>query len=46
MFDFFKKLNATKEEEILQYVKNEYPNEYARVRAQMELIQSVPTANI
>jgi hypothetical protein len=42
MFNWLKKLNASRNEEIVQYVKNEYPNEYARFRTYLELIQNTP----
>lgn len=42
MFNLLKRLNASRKEEIVQYVKNEYPNEYARFRTYLELIQNTP----
>lgn len=38
MFNWLKKLNASRNEEIVQYVKNEY----ARFRTYLELIQNTP----
>lgn len=42
MFNLLKKLNASRKAEIVQYVKDEYPNEYQRMKLYWEIRKSVP----
>lgn len=42
VFKFFKRVNRTKDEEIIEYLRAEYPNKLDRMRLYWEIKNTIP----
>lgn len=42
MFKFFKRVNRTKDEEVMEYLRAEYPNKLDRMKLYWEIRKTIP----